>query len=107
MGAEKYFNPIIKEELVVPDITPLTDLEQMQPGAAVYRFANGRIFGQFVDTLLPAGDVVLRASYKPQHSHFRGREDGERKCKILQSSKPIIAFDDHDEDWELAGKNTR
>lgn len=95
-------NPIINVD--VADVKPLDDMSEYRKGADAYRFKDSEAFGRFIDTILLAGDAVLRSSYAPGHPHFRGRKDGARKCKILRSSKPVLAFDDHAEDWEVGSQ---
>jgi len=69
------------------------------------RFSDIVAFRTFVDRMLVAGDVVFRACYSPKNSYFCSRK--ERPCKVLCCSAPLLVFDDHDEDWEVAGDASR
>lgn len=63
------------------------------------RFNNKADFAKFIDGLISEGDVLLRACFDPRNTYFCGRADV--PCKVLAASLPIIAFDDHPQDWDL------
>ena len=82
-----------------------------------YRFENIYKFGEFVVCLLKRGNIVCRACYDPGNDYFCQRsETHEEGCwflkrdvkvsnrnKILSvnGTRPIIAFDDNPQDWEV------
>merc|ERR1712187_860746 len=70
-------------------------------GKDAYRCKDAVEFGNFVDWLLEDGDIVFRSCYEPKNDYFRGRSAANSKCKILKLSRPVLAFDDHDADWEV------
>jgi len=97
-------NPKVKD-CAVAEIRPLACMSEYAVGAEAYRFKDSKVFGSFVDTLLRVGDAVFRAAYSPDNAYFRGRkgesDDKPTECKLLVSSKPILAFDDHADDWGI------